>query len=267
MIYIMFKPNIRRLFEGAKYVTLAHINSSQSTMKKESIQIPSCDQCRKSRDFFCHLSMEEKQSISEKKGDNFYKKGQVVFYEGNHANGLFCLYNGKVKLTKLGKDGKEQIIRFSRDGDIMGYRSLLSHEPYHATATALEDAHICTITKDKFLQIIEDNPKMSLKMIQLLSKDLKGAEQHLIDIAQKTVKERIAESLLLLINTFGYLADGETLNIHMTRSEIADMAGTTTESAIRTLAVLSDENLIKLEGKNIVINDLKGLKRCTNTYV
>lgn len=235
-------------------------------MKKKSLQIPSCDNCKNSKDFFCNLSVDEKKSISEKKGNNFYKKGQVIFYEGNHANGLFCLFNGKVKLTKLGKDGKEQIIRFSKDGDILGYRSLLSNEPYHATATALEDSHICMITNDKFLQTVEDNPKLSLKVIQLLSKDLKGAEQHLIDVAQKTVKERISESLLLLKNTFGYLADGETINIHMTRSEIADMAGTTTESTIRTLAQLSEENLIKLEGKNIVISNLHGLIRCTNAY-
>ncbi len=235
-------------------------------MKRKSIDIPSCDNCKNSKDFFCNLSESEKQIISEKKGDNFYKKGQVIFYEGNHANGLFCLYDGKVKLTKLGKDGKEQIIRFSKDGDILGYRSLLSNEPYHATATAMEDSYICTISKEKFLCVIEENPKLSFKVIQLLSKDLKGAEQHLIDVAQKTVKERIAESLLLLQTTFGYLADRRTINIQMSRSEIADMAGTTTESTIRTLALFNEKNIIELNGKNIVINDLKELIKCTNSY-
>lgn len=235
-------------------------------MKSKNIQIPSCEACKKAQGFFCNLSENEKRFFGEKKGDNFYKKGQVVFYEGNHANGLFCIYDGKVKLTKLGKDGKEQIVRFSRDGEIIGYRSLLSNEPYHATATVLEDSYICLITKEKFLQTVTENPKFSLKVIQLLSKDLKGAEQHLMDIAQKTVKERIAESILLLKNTFGYLVDGETLNIHMTRSEIADMAGTTTETTIRTLAQLNDERLIRLEGKNIVISNLQGLLRYTERY-
>lgn len=235
-------------------------------MKKNAIEIPSCSNCGNSKEFFCNLSENEKQLLSDKKGDNFYKKGQVIFYEGNHANGLYCLYDGKVKLTKLGKDGKEQIVRFSKNGDILGYRSLLSDEPYHATATALEDSHICMISKEKFLQVIEQNTKLSLQVIQLLSKDLKGAEQHLIDVAQKTVKERIAESLILLKNTFGYLADGKTININMTRSEIADMAGTSTESTIRTLASLSDENMIALDGKNIIISDLPNLIRCSNTY-
>ncbi len=235
-------------------------------MKKNTIEIPSCSNCGNSKEFFCNLSESEKQLLSDKKGDNFYKKGQVIFYEGNHANGLYCLYDGKVKLTKLGKDGKEQIVRFSKNGDILGYRSLLSDEPYHATATALEDSHICMISKEKFLQVVEQNTKLSLQVIQLLSKDLKGAEQHLIDVAQKTVKERIAESLILLKNTFGYLADGKTININMTRSEIADMAGTSTESTIRTLATLSDENMIALDGKNIIISDLPNLIRCSNTY-
>lgn len=235
-------------------------------MKKPTLDIPSCDDCSHSKEFFCSLSDTEKRMLSEKKGDNFYKKGQVIFYEGNHANGLFCLYEGKVKLSKLGKDGKEQIVRFSKTGDIVGYRSLLSNEPYQATATAMEDCHICNLSKEKFLQIVEENPKLSLKVIQLLSKDLKSAEQNLIDVAQKTVKERISEALILLKNTFGYLADGKTLNIHMTRSEIADMAGTTTESTIRTLAQLSDEALIKLEGKSIVISNYSGLVRCTNAY-
>ena len=166
----------------------------------------------------------------------------------------------------MGKDGKEQIIRFSKDGDILGYRSLLSNEPYHATATAMEDSYICTISKEKFLTVIEDNPKLSFKVIQLLSKDLKGAEQHLIDVAQKSVKERIAESLLLLQTTFGYLADNRTINIQMSRSEIADMAGTTTESTIRTLAQLNEKNIIELNGKNIVINDMKELIKCSNSY-
>src|SRR5690554_3697479 len=224
-------------------------------MKKEAVIIPSCNNCKNSKDFFCHLSEGEMNAISHQKRDNFLKKGQEIFSEGSYAKGLFCLYEGKVKLTKLGKDGKEQIIRFYKNGNILGYRSLLSNEPYHATAIVMEDSYVCMITKDRFLQVVKENPKLSLSVIQLLSKELRSAEQHLIDVSQKTVKERISESLLLLMNTFGYLSDEETLNIKLTRSEIADIAGTTTESTIRTLAQLRDERLIKLEGKNIAIRD------------
>lgn len=216
--------------------------------------------------FFCHLTEEDRHTLSDKKGENFYRKGQSIFYEGNHSVGLYCVFEGKVKLSKLGKDGKEQIVRFSKTGDIMGYRALLSNEPYQATATAMEDSHICLIPKENILKITENNPWLSLKLIQLLSQDLKIAEQHLIDVAQKTVKERICESLLQLVSTFGFLEDGKTLNIQMTRSEIADMAGTTTESTIRTLAQLSNSGIIRLDGKQIIISNLKELTHCANTF-
>jgi CRP/FNR family transcriptional regulator len=236
-------------------------------MKRSIVDIPSCSECDvEGNGILCALSHESKDFLSERKGDNFYKKGQTIFYEGNHANGLFCIYDGKVKLSKLGDDGKEQIVRFAKTSDILGYRSLLSDEPYHATATAMEDCHVCLLSKDKFMQLMEKDPKLSLSVVQLLSKDLRGAEQLLIDIAQKSVKERISEALLLLKNTFGYLEDGKTIGASMTRSEIADIAGTTTETTIRTLAQLSKDGLIELKGKKIVIKDFPRLVSEASIY-
>jgi CRP-like cAMP-binding protein len=209
----------------------------------------------------CSISSENQEMISERKGNNFYKKGQAIFYEGNHASGLYCIHKGRVKLSILGEDGKEQIVRFAKTGDILGYRSMLSDESYHASASAMEDSSICHISKEKFNRLLEIDPKLSIKVIQLLSKDLRGAEQLLIDITQKTVKERIAESLITLKNTFGLQQDGKTLDVVLARAEIADMAATTTETTIRTLAQLSDDGLIELNGKRISIKDSAGLQR------
>jgi CRP/FNR family transcriptional regulator, polysaccharide utilization system transcription regulator len=235
-------------------------------MSRSQIEIPSCRDCTNSTSIFCCLSPENKDLLSDRKGDNFYKKGQVIFYEGNHANGLYCVFNGKVKLSKLGSDGKEQIVRFSKTGDVIGYRALLGDEPYQATATAMEDAHICLLSKEKFFQLMSENPKLSLSVIQLLSKDLKSAEQLLLDVAQKSVKERVAEALVLLKNTFGYQEDQQTLNVLLTRSEIADMVGSTTETTIRTLSQLSDEGVVSLSGKKILIKDIKKLLYYSNAY-
>jgi CRP-like cAMP-binding protein len=232
-------------------------------MKSTPVNL-NCNECCHSKGMFCNLSEEEKHLLSNGKGLNFYKKGQTIFYEGNHAHGIFCLNDGKIKLSKLGKDGKEQIVRFAKTGEILGYRALLSSDNYQATATAMVDSHICIIPKEKFLKIMEMNSKLSLKLILLLSKDLKTAEQHLIDIAQKTVKERIAESLIVLANTFGFLKDNKTLNISLTRSEIADMAGTTTESTIRTLITFSEENILELGGKIIKIINYTKLEQIAN---
>ena len=235
-------------------------------MKRQVDQIVSCDECKSESKVFCALSIDEKKELSEDKGNNFYKKGQVIFYEGNHSNGLYCIYSGKVKLTKLGEDGKEQVVRFAKTGDILGYRSPLSNEPYHATASAMSDSHICHLSKKKFIALMASNPKLSWNTMQVLSQDLKNAEQNLINIAQKTVKERIAEALVLLYKTFGMAEDGLTLDIVLSRSEIADIAGTTTETTIRTLATLNEEKLIQLKGKSIKIMDIKGLTRTASIY-
>lgn len=229
-------------------------------MKRSIVNIPSCVACDNRGDgVLCSLSQENKAIIGDKKGDNFYRKGQAIFYEGNHANGLYCIYRGKVKLSKLGEDGKEQIVRFAKTADILGYRSLLSNEPYHATATAMEDCYICHLSKERFMQLMETDSRLALNVVQLLTKDLRGAEQLLVNVAQKSVKERISEALITLKSTFGYTDDGKTLSVFLTRAEIADMAGTTTETAIRTLAQLDKENLIELNGKKIKIVNLKEL--------
>ncbi len=235
-------------------------------MKNSNTDIPSCTNCGNKIGILCNLSLKEKGELSCGKQENIFKKGEIIFKEGYNAYNLFCIYKGKVKLSKLGKDGKEQIVRLAKAGDILGYRSLLSNEPYHGTATAMEETEICIITKEIFQKVNEDNYKLSLNLIQLLSKDLKSAEQHLIDVAQKTVKERISEALMLLVDSFGYLEDSQTINVLLTRSEIADLAGTTTETTIRTLAQLSNENIIKLEGKRILIINFKELVKSSNTY-
>ena len=235
-------------------------------MNRTATKIPSCENCDNDNKIFCSLSKFEKEELSDNKGSNFYKKGQAIFYEGNQSHGLYCIYKGKVKLSKLGENGKEQVIRFAKSGDILGYRAIFSNEPYQATATVLEDSHICLLSKDKFMSLISQNFNMSWKTMQLLSENLKNAEQHLINIAQKTVKERIAEALMLLHTTFGFLNDGRSLDIQINRSEIADIAGTTTETTIRTLAQMNKEGVIELQGKKIMIPDLKALSRVAGLY-
>ncbi len=229
-------------------------------MRRGKIEVRQCVGCNiGSSGVFCAVSNENKAILDEGKGSGYYKKGQVIFYEGNHPNGLYCIYGGKVKLSKLGEGGKEQIVRFAKTGDILGYGSLLSNEAYSATATAMEDCHVCVLSKDRFMEILEKNSKLSLNLVKLLSKDLRNAEQLLIDIAQKSVIERISEVLILLKTTFGYVDEEKTLNVALTRSEIADIAGTTTETTIRTLVQLDKEGLIQLVDKKINIVNLEKL--------
>ena len=132
---------------------------------KNQVEVPSCSECdgRKHEHLFCSLSQNELNKFSEEKAGNFYKKGQVIFYEGNRGHGLFCIFKGKVKVHKLGDEGKEQIVRFAKEGDVLGYRSLLGDEPYNATATAIEECVICYVPKGRFLEVLESNHSLSFK--------------------------------------------------------------------------------------------------------
>ncbi|MFP5469980.1 MAG: Crp/Fnr family transcriptional regulator [Bacteroidia bacterium] len=228
-------------------------------IKRLCYDIPPCEHCTNTSNLFCSLTKNEKAYIGKSKKSNFYKKGQVIFYEGNHANGLFCIYRGKVKLSKLGENGKNQIIRFAKEGEVLGYRALLSNDPYHATAVAMEECCVCLLSKEHFMELLRKNFSLAWDAIQLLTRDLKNAEQHLIDVAQKTVRERICETLVLLKNTFDYDEGTTTISAALTRSEIADIAGTTTETVIRTLAILNREKLIEFDGKKIIILNLSKL--------
>ncbi len=235
-------------------------------MKRPLINIPACTECMNKNSVFCCLPPEDKETLSENKGSNFFKKGQVIFYEGNHPHGLYCIHKGKVKISKLGEEGKEQIVRFAGSGDMLGYRSLLSNDAYKATATAMEDSYVCHIARGNFFEVLENNNQLSLNVIQLLSKDLKQSEQKILNISQKTVRERLAETLLLLKEQFGYEEDNQTLAVLLTRREIGDIAGITTETTIRTLSEFNKEGIVKLQGKKIIILNNDSLVRTANVY-
>ena len=164
----------------------------------------------------------------------------------------------------MGSDGKDQIIRLAKEGDIIGYRSLLSSDRYNASAIALEDCAMCFLPKEMFLQIMMKDSNLVMEMFKLLSEDLKNSDNQMTHIAQNPVRERVAEAILFVKETYGYEADGRTISAVISREDLANIVGTATESAIRMLSDLNKEGVIKLVGKKIRINDLAKLKRIAN---
>lgn len=228
-------------------------------------EVASCDKCESSHNsIFCVLNKLELATLSESKSHISYKKGQTVFYEGNHPHGLYCIYSGKVKIHKLGHDGKDQILRLAKSGNIIGYRALLSEDYYNASATAIEDSVICFFPKKDYQTQIIVNPALSMQIIKLLSVDLKQAEQKAMNMVQKQVRERIAETLLMLKEFFGVEIDNATISTVLTRESIGNIAGTTTETAIRTLSDFSKNKTIELIGKKIKILNNKELVKIAN---
>ena len=216
--------------------------------------------------FFKSLSEEELKSLNYEKTCTSLKKGSIVYKEGSRLTGFYCIIRGIVKVYKTGIDGKEQIIRFARKGDIIAYRSLLSQESACTTSKIIEDAILCHVPYKTLLNLIEKNSSFSLAMLRIVCAELKEANDYITDIAQKTVRERLAEVLLLLKENFDLDAD-QTLQISLTREELANTVGTATESIIRLLSEFKQDKLIDLQGRKIKIVNLSGLTKVANLTI
>lgn len=206
------------------------------------------------------LSKDELLKLADCKTSQTIKKGEVIFGEGENVNGIFCIKKGVCKLTKLSPNGKDQIIKLVTKGELLGQRSLISEEPVNLSAVALEDMEVCFIPKTEVMGFFDKNNQFSMNVMKTICGDLKEADGHMVDMAQKSVKERLAETLLHLHDTFGVNGDN-SLKIQLSRDELASMIGTATESCIRLLSDFKKLGIIELVGKKITLKDINKLKR------
>ena len=220
-----------------------------------------CEQCiSRQLNSMKTLTTEELRQVSACKSTRFYKKGDVIFDEGESLNGIFCVRSGVAKLTKLSANGKDHTVKLLGKGELLGQRSVISDERTNLSAVAINDIELCYVPKDQLLTHIQGNNAFSLDILRNLATDLRGAEDDLINMAQKSVKQRLAEALIYVQNTFGHDSEGY-LSLVLSREEYASIVGTATESAIRILSQFKKDGLISTTGKQIKIEDLEGLKR------
>jgi len=206
------------------------------------------------------LNKDELIRISECKTSKVIKKGESIFEEGENVNGIFCIKDGVCKLTKLSPNGKDHIVKLVTKGELLGQRSMISDEPANLSAVALEDMQVCFIPKTEILGFFDKNNQFSMNVMKTICGDLRLADDHMVNMAQKSVKERLAETLIYLHETFGTNTD-DTLKIQLSRDELASMIGTATESCIRLLSDFNKLGLIELVGKKIVLKDINKLKK------
>ena len=206
------------------------------------------------------LNKDELIRMAECKTSYTIKKGEPIFEEGEVTNGIYCIKDGVCKLSKLSDNGKDQIVKLVKPGELLGQRSMISDEPANLSAIALEDMEVCFIPRSEVMQFFNENNQFSMNVMKTICEDLKGADDHMVNMAQKTVRQRLAETLIYLEETFGKNEDG-SLHIQLSREELAGMIGTATESCIRLLSELNKSNLIELNGKKIFITDKNKLKR------
>jgi len=208
------------------------------------------------------LNKEELLKMAECKTSYVIKKGEPIFEEGEVINGIYCVKDGVSKLSKLSENGKDQIVKLVKPGELLGQRSMISDEPANLSAVALEDMEVCFIPKSEVMQFFTQNNQFSMNVMRAICDDLKDADDHMVNMAQKTVRQRLAETLIYLEETFGKNEDG-SLHIQLSREELAGMIGTATESCIRLLSDLKKSDYIELTGKKITLLDKNKLKRLT----
>lgn len=209
------------------------------------------------------LNKDELLKIANCKSSYTIKKGEPIFEEGENVNGIFCVKDGVCKLSKLSPNGKDQIVKLVSKGELLGQRSMISDEPVNLSAIALEDMEVCFIPKSEIMGLFNQNNNFSMNVMKTICGDLKEADDHMVTMAQKTVKERLAETLLYLKETFG-TNDDQSLKTQLSREELASMIGTATESCIRLLSDFNKNGLIEIKGKKIYLKDISKLKREAN---
>lgn len=225
------------------------------------IKMGSCEQCIV-RQFSSlkALSKEELLKVASCKSSFRVKKGENLFEEGQYANGVFCIKSGICKISKLTDSGKSHIVKLITKGELLGQRSLINDESVNLTATALEDMDVCFIPKSEIMSFFHTNPNFSMEVLKTICEDLKEADNDLVNMAQKSVRERLAHTLLYLADKFG-TDEEKVLNVQLSREELSGLVGTAVESCIRLLSEFKKDGLIDLIGKRIALKNEKELRR------
>lgn len=210
---------------------------------------------------FKTLSQKEKETLVQHHTYAQYRKGDLLLKEGEKPHGLICLASGKVKIFKEGVGGREQILSMIRPQGFIGYRAIFADSPYFASAVAIENSAICIIEKECIIKMIRRNPDLALKFIKIFAEELGFSNNRTVSLTQKHIRGRLAESLIVLKDTYGFETDGKTISVCLSREDIANLSNMTTSNAIRTLSNLALEDIISIEGRKIMILDCNRLER------
>ena len=195
--------------------------------------------------------------IDRQKKCSFYRKKQALFVEGTYPRGVYCINEGKVKIYKVGEEGKEQIIQIASAGDLVGFRAMLAEDVYKVSAVTLEDCNICFIPKEDFNLILDTNSILRKGILKEISKELANQVEFITNMAQKSVRQRLCVVLIILKEIY------QEEPINLPREDLANYVGTATETLIRLLKELKDEGIIETETRKIFINDAKKLVRAS----
>jgi CRP-like cAMP-binding protein len=225
-----------------------------------------CQQCIvRQFNSFKELSREELIKLSNCKTVKKIKKGEILFEEHEHLNGIFCIKDGVCKVSKMSANGRNQIISLVKKGSLLGERSLISNEVSNLKAVALEDMEVCFIPKEEIIADLQKNPNFSMDVLKTMADNLKQADNLIVDMAQKTVKQRLAESLMYLNKNYNFSEDS-FIDVQLSRDDFADIIGAATESTIRLISEFKKKGLIEIKGKKITILNESELEKLAKGF-
>ncbi len=202
------------------------------------------------------MSKADLKKVSDSKISKTIKKGDAIFEEGEKLDGVFCVREGVSKLSKLSSNGKSQIIKLTGRGEVIGQRSVIAEESTNLSAVAVSDMEVCFIPKDIISTALNSTPNFAIEVLKQMSSELKEADEGIVNMAQKTVRQRMAEAFLFLKKNYGEDEDG-FLRLSLSREDYASVVGTATESCIRIISEFKKNGFIKTSGKKIGLIDQK----------
>ena len=187
-----------------------------------------------------------------------YSKGDIIYEEGNNSNYIYLIRKGVVKNFKFDNDGKELTTNLYQEDELFGYTSFTQNIPYQESATAIKDTELVGVSKQELKDVLDNNHKITLELIQLLTDNLSGARDQLIDMAYSSVNKKTASTILKFAEKLNNKS-GEPIRI--SRNDLASVAGIATETLIRTLSSFKKDGLIEIEARNIKILDIQKLQQ------
>lgn len=190
-----------------------------------------------------------------------FKKNEIIHYEGDKPTHMMCLIRGKVKIYKEGVGGRNQIVRIMQPISYFAYRAIFAEGNYNTSACAFESSSIILIPKDVILRLLHQNITLSFFFIHALAVDLGVSDARQVNLTQKHIRGRLAESLIYLRDNYGLEEDGATINVYLSREDLANLSNMTTSNAIRTLSIFVSEKAITMDGRRIKIIDEEKLRK------
>jgi CRP-like cAMP-binding protein len=207
------------------------------------------------------LTSEQQEFLQKNSIVQSFKRNEMIYSEGDIPSNLLCLVKGKVKIYKDGVGGRSQIVRMIKPIDYFGYRAFFAEEPYLTAACAVEQTVVFQVPSEVITQLIKENSDLALFFIKAMAIDLGVSDTRTVNLTQKHIRGRLAESLLFLRDNYGLEEDGATINIYLSRDDLASLSNMTTSNAIRTLSNFVTERIISVDGRKVKIIDEERLRK------